>query len=159
MILANTFSRQFPRKQTHFESQHQALLSRQRPLNLELDVLRRETRVANRHRQMLSRTERLAWAKRVRPISGLTAGNRAQYDKRLLPRHDRFGQDSIWRFVRKVLFACEEAEERTALQRDVVANGSAQHGILGLERVEDRALRHGCPHLKRQFCTDMGQGS
>jgi hypothetical protein len=37
--------------------------------------------------------------------------------------------------------AGEESQERAALVRDVVADRPAQHGITGLKRVEDRALR------------------
>jgi hypothetical protein len=36
--------------------------------------------------------------------------------------------------------ASEEPQERPALSRDLVANGSTQHRIAGLERVQDRAL-------------------
>lgn|GEM_PF-6188067 len=156
MILANTFSRQFPRKQTHFEGQHQALLSGQRPLNLELNVLRRETRVANRHGQMLSRAERLDEASMGVRYPHLTTGNRTQHDKRLFPGNDRLRQDGIRRFVGEVLFTCEESEEWAALECDVVANSSAQHGIFRLKRVEDCALRYRSLHLKHQFGTDVG---
>src|SRR3989442_4724935 len=41
----------------------------------------------------------------------------------------------------QLLVAGEEPYEGSALLRDVVADRPAQHGIAGLERVEDRALR------------------
>src|SRR5260370_28602663 len=43
--------------------------------------------------------------------------------------------------MRQILLAGEEPHVRPALLRDVVADGTAQHRIAGLERVEYRALR------------------
>src|SRR5260370_24166644 len=60
---------------------------------------------------------------------------------RLLPGYHGVGQRCIRRFVRQILLACEEAQEGTALLRDVIANGAAQHWILGLERIDHRTLR------------------
>src|SRR5947209_11628322 len=58
----------------------------------------------------------------------LAAGNGPDDDKRLLPRRDRVGQWGVRRLMGQVLLAGEEAQERTALLRNVVADGAAQHG-------------------------------
>src|SRR5215469_14056530 len=65
-------------------------------------------------------------------------GDGAEDDKGLLARRDGIGQRSVGGVMREVLLAGEEAQESATLQRAVVANGPAQHGILGLERIEDR---------------------
>ena len=57
----------------------------------------------------------------------------------------------------QVLLAGEEAQERPALLCDVVADGAAQHGIAGLERVEDRALRDLSLDLEHQLAADVRQ--
>src|SRR5260370_1483273 len=64
-----------------------------------------------------------------------TPGDGPDDQQRLLPRYHGVGQRCIRRFVRQILLACEEAQEGTALLRDVIANGPAQHGILGLEGI------------------------
>ena len=43
--------------------------------------------------------------------------------------------------------------------RDVVADGTAQHGIAGLKRVEDRALRDRGRDFERYVAADVRQGS
>jgi hypothetical protein len=59
----------------------------------------------------------------------------------------------------QVLLAGEESQERTALLRVMVADGTAQHGIAGLERVERRALRGGAFDFERHLAADVRQGS
>src|SRR6267378_7154048 len=76
-----------------------------------------------------------------RDKSGLAAGNRPDDEKGLFPRCDGVGKRSIRRLKRIVLFAGEEAQERTALLGDMIADRAAQHRILGFESVEHRALR------------------
>jgi len=92
------------------------------------------------------------WARR------LAAGNGSDDDNRLFPGCDRIGQRSVWRFVGQILLAGEEAQERPAVKRDLVANGSAQHRIAGFERVEDGALRYGAADFQLHFAADLGQG-
>jgi hypothetical protein len=53
--------------------------------------------------------------------------------------------------VRQILLAREETQERPALQRDVVANGTAQHRIAGFKRIEHRALRDRTFDVKRNL--------
>ena len=72
----------------------------------------------------------------------LAAGYGPNDQKRLSPGRDRFGQWGVRRLMGQILLAGEEPQERPALLGDLVADRPAQHGIAGLERVEDRALRH-----------------
>ena len=88
-----------------------------------------------------------------------TSGNGPDDDKRLRSGRDRVGQWSIGRFVGQILLAGEEAQERPALPRDLVADRTAQHGITALERVEDRVLRYLTLDLKLQFVADLRQRS
>src|SRR5258708_4352995 len=57
----------------------------------------------------------------------------------------------------QILPAGEESQERPALLRDVVADRAAQHGIAGLERVEDRALRGRTLDVELHFTGDVRQ--
>jgi hypothetical protein len=59
--------------------------------------------------------------------------------------------------VGQILPAGEKAHERSALLGDVIADRPAQHGIAGLERVEDRALRGLTPDLERHLTLDVRQ--
>ena len=61
--------------------------------------------------------------------------------------------------MRKILLASEEAQERPALLRDVIADRPAQHRIAGLERIEHRALRDRALDLERHLAADMRQRS
>jgi len=72
----------------------------------------------------------------------LTARNGADHQKGLLARDNRIRQGSVRRLMRQILFACEEAQERPALQRDVIADSATQHRILRFECVEYGAQRH-----------------
>jgi len=56
--------------------------------------------------------------------------------------------------VGDVLLAGEEAQERTALFRDVIAERSGQHGS-ALERVEDRAVALPGPRFEFHLGTDF----
>ena len=92
-----------------------------------------------------------------RDKSGLAAGNRPDDEKGLFPRCDGVGQRSIWRLKRIVLFAGEEAQERTALLRDMIADRATQHRILGFESVEHRALRDRTLDVELHLGTDARQ--
>jgi hypothetical protein len=67
-----------------------------------------------------------------------TARNCANHNKRFLTGHDGEGERLVGRVVGEVFFTGEEAQKGTALDGDVVADGSAQHGIAGFERIEHR---------------------
>jgi len=61
--------------------------------------------------------------------------------------------------VGEVQLAGEEAQERAALLRDLIADGATQHGIAGFERVEHRALRDRTFDFERYLGAGVGQGS
>jgi hypothetical protein len=61
--------------------------------------------------------------------------------------------------VRQILLAGEEAQKRPALLCGVIADRPAQHGVLGLERVENRALRGWTLDIERYLAADVRQGS
>src|SRR5205823_177714 len=71
----------------------------------------------------------------------LTTRNGPDHNKWLFPGCDCIGERGVGRLVGEVFFAGEEAQEGAALLGVVVADGAAQHGIAGFERVQHRALR------------------
>jgi hypothetical protein len=89
----------------------------------------------------------------------LAASNGSYDNKRLLPRRDRVGQWSIRRLMGQILLAGEEPQEWPALLRNLIADRSAQHGIAGLERVEDRPQRDRAVELKLHLAADVRQRS
>jgi hypothetical protein len=89
----------------------------------------------------------------------LAAGDGSDDDEGLFAGCDGFGQWCVGRLVREILLAGEEAQEWTALQRDLVADGAAQHGIAGLEGVEDGALGDWAVYLYFYFVAHVRQGS
>jgi len=95
----------------------------------------------------------------TRTFTALSSGNRSDDNKRLLPRRDGIWQRGVGRVVGEVFFAGEEAQEWTTLLRDVVADGAAQHGIVGLERVQHRALRDRTFDFERHLAADLRQRS
>src|SRR6266849_9782570 len=88
-----------------------------------------------------------------------TPGDGPDDQQRLLPGYHGVGQRCIRRFVRQILLACEEAQEGTALLRDVIANGPAQHGIVGLQGVEHRALRGRTRDVELHLTADARQSA
>src|SRR5258708_1067204 len=79
--------------------------------------------------------------------------------QRLLPGYHGVGQGCMRRFVRQILLGCEEAQEGTALLRDVIANGAAQHWILGLERIDHRAHCGLAADFELHFTADARQSA
>jgi hypothetical protein len=65
----------------------------------------------------------------------------ANYEERLNTGNDFVRQWSLRRLVGQIFFACVESDERTASQRDVVANGPAKHRMARFESVEHRPQR------------------
>jgi hypothetical protein len=75
------------------------------------------------------------------------------------PGSDFVGQRSVGRFVGEILLANEKAQEGTALQGDVVTDGSTQHGVAGFEGVEDGPLRDWSGDFEFNLARDVGQGA
>lgn len=92
-------------------------------------------------------------------ILQLSACDCPDYEERLRPRGDRIGQWSVWRLVREVFFAGEEAKKRAALLRPVVTNRATQHGIASLKRIQHRALGHWRSDVKFHFVAHLGKHS
>src|SRR5687767_10315287 len=84
----------------------------------------------------------------------LSSRHGAHDEKGLGAAHDRFRQWCVGRLVRRVLLTRERSQEWPALLRDVVADGAAQHRILRLERVEDRARRGLTAHVDLDLAID-----
>src|SRR5712692_5097469 len=89
----------------------------------------------------------------------LAAGNGPDDEKGLCTCCDRIRQRSIRRLEGIVFLAGEEAQERTALLRDVIADGTAQHRILRFEGVEHRALGDRTLNVQLHLGTDARQRS
>src|ERR1017187_4880258 len=68
-----------------------------------------------------------------------TAGDRPQEDQRFCPARHRLRQGRVGRVQRQILLASEEAQKGPPLLRRVVADGTAQHGICGLQYIEHGA--------------------
>src|ERR1700687_374672 len=92
-----------------------------------------------------------------RDKSGLAAGNRPEDEKGLFPRCDGVRKWGVRRLEGIVLLASEEAQERTALLGDMIADRAAQHRILGLEGVEHRTLRDGTLDVELHLGADARQ--
>lgn len=78
-----------------------------------------------------------------RAEASLPTSDSSQHNERLSTRRNGFGQWSVSGLVREVLLAGEVADEGAAVVGAVVADGSAQGGVGGFERVEDGGDRHG----------------
>src|SRR5207245_4042085 len=78
-----------------------------------------------------------AKAESGRVLGCLAAGDGADDEKGFAPLDHGLRQRMIGRFERPIFAAGKETQEGPALLGIVVADGAAQHGIAGLERVED----------------------
>ncbi len=92
-------------------------------------------------------------------IEVLASGDGPYDQKRLFPGHDRVRQRGVWGLVRKIFFARKEPQKWATLLRDVIANGAAQHGIAGLERIDHRALRGGTRDFELHLTIDARQSA
>ena len=86
----------------------------------------------------------------------LAARNGRHDEKRLRPARDRLGEGLIGRFQGKVALASKEAQERPAALSSVIANGPAQHRLMGFERIEDGALRRHTLDREPNLAVDVG---
>src|SRR5205823_5886545 len=59
----------------------------------------------------------------------------------------------------QIPLAGKEPQERTALERNVVANRAAQHRVPGLERVEDGRPGDRAANLELHLVANVGQGA
>ena len=61
--------------------------------------------------------------------------------------------------MRVVLGAGEEAEEGAAPESDMIADGTAEHGVLDFESVEDGTLGDGAGDFDLHFRAAVGEGA
>jgi len=87
----------------------------------------------------------------------LTTGDGSYDKKRLGARSDCCGKGRVRWFMGEIPCAGKKSQERPALERDLVANGAAQHGIAGFECVEDRTQRGLTVNLELHVAANMGQ--
>ena len=87
----------------------------------------------------------------------LTSRNRSDHEKRFFPRHDRFGQRIIRQLMGKIFSAGKEAQERSPLLGNMVADRASQHRIARFECVEHSSLRDGTCDFERDFLAHMGK--
>src|SRR5579863_5798576 len=95
---------------------------------------------------------RSRWLSRQAP--SLAARDCADDEEGLGSRYDRVGQRGVGLLMRKVLAACEEAQEGPTRLRDVVADRTAQHRVPTFECVDDGALCDGRLHVEFDFAAD-----
>ena len=69
----------------------------------------------------------------------LPAGDGSYDHQRFFALDHCVGQRIIGRFVGNIFLAREEAQEGAALERVVIADGAAEHGVARFESVEDGA--------------------
>jgi hypothetical protein len=79
---------------------------------------------------------------------GSTAGDGAEDDERLFAVGNLVGEGSVGLCERVVLFASKVAEVGAALERHVVANRPAKHGVASFEGVEDGLRCYGTVDFK-----------
>ena len=89
----------------------------------------------------------------------LAAGYRAHDQKGFCARGNRVGQRGVRWFMRQVLPAGEEPQERPALPGDMIADRPKQHRITRLECVDDRSLRDLAVNVYLHFVVDPRQCS
>jgi len=87
----------------------------------------------------------------------LSSGDGSDDEKGFFTGSDCVWQRGVRRFVGYVFRAGKKPQVRPALLRDVVADRSQQHGVSGLERVEDGALRDLTLDVKVHVAADARQ--
>ena len=95
----------------------------------------------------------------ISSVEFLSPGHRADDQKGLGAVRHGIGQGCLRWFVGQILLAGEEADEGTATEGYVVADGSAQDGESGFEGIEDRAQRHWSVNLELNLAVHVRQCS
>lgn len=84
------------------------------------------------------------------------AGDGSEDDEGLGAGDDGGRKRRVGGIVGEILLAGEEAQEVTALVGDVVADGSSEHGVTGLQHVKDGGDGDGCGNYESDL--DAGSG-
>ncbi len=87
----------------------------------------------------------------------LSASHGAHDQQRLRPIGDRVRQRLIHWFMGEILLTCKEPDEGAPFVGRMITDGSTQHGIANLERVEHRLLGYGASDIQRHFTIDASQ--
>src|SRR5260370_38791292 len=80
-------------------------------------------------------------------LRSLPAGDGADHKKGLFALRDALRQRMVGRFERPIFAADEEAQKGPALERIVIADRAAQHGLGSFERVQNGSLRGAGRHV------------
>jgi hypothetical protein len=123
------------------------------------EALRRPWTESSRTRPVFPHVLRPGIGLRPPVRKALTARNRSNDNQGLRSRRDRTRQGSVRRLMRQIFFACEKAQERSPLQRNLVADRPPQHWITILERVEDRTLGGRALDFEFHLATNVRQRS
>src|SRR5262249_187895 len=93
----------------------------------------------------------------VQTVGSSASGKRAYDQIRLVTRRNGIRQRHVRQLVREILAARIEAEKRPAPVGRVVADRAPQHGIAGLDGVDDRPLRDLPLNIYRDLGAYAGQ--
>jgi hypothetical protein len=92
------------------------------------------------------------------PTSANLAAGHSPHDKKGFgARGDRLRQRRVHRLVGQVLSASVEAYHRPALLRHVVTHRALQHGVAGLQGVQNRAQGGLALDVEQYFAVDVGE--
>src|SRR5262245_16637413 len=86
-----------------------------------------------------------------------STGDRADDEQRLVAGGNGIWKRSIRLLVRKVLLAAVNPQVRPPALRGTVANGSREHRVPSLERIEDRLLRHRRLNVKLNLAGEVSE--
>jgi hypothetical protein len=70
---------------------------------------------------------------------------------------DACGKSCVRRIVGQIFLAREEPDERASLMRDVIADRTAEYGVLRLKGVEYRPQRRRAAYLHAHLAVDTGE--
>lgn len=89
----------------------------------------------------------------------LPAGDRPDDVEGFGAVRDGVGEGGVRGLMGEVRATGEEANEGSAAQRSVFADGAAEHGEARLERIEEGALRDGRRDMEGDFAVDACEGA
>lgn len=88
------------------------------------------------------------WAAVVNPPSGLPAGHRPDDHEGFLAANDLVAQRRVGWIERQVFPAGKEAQKGSSLSCVMIPDGAAEHGVAGLEGIQNRVHGHGYRHVQ-----------
>ena len=88
-----------------------------------------------------------------------SACNRTYDAEGFCPGGNGIGHRRVGRLVGQILLACEKPDEWPTLLRGLISDCAAQHRVVGLERIKDRALRWLVTDFEFDLAANSGQRS